>query len=256
MRRKNLLSPSKFLIELRHLKKKNYFSVNKEHQQDWHMEFIEKNLNSFSKSDSLLKIFCTDVLEIGTNIHLLRLLGKLHLIKESKKTIYEELMFRFLDEISIYFDCKLTFETTEVENTTSTVKFPATCKDHCKYSTNFDKLENLIDTSDGFLMTAFEDFFMKNDEEDEIKKERRTLFEEINSITKHLFPAHQIIDRIFSEILYERYGMSGSIIKNLLKEEFGFEKHFEFLNFVFLFKDDIIFPFYSKLFKKVCILKF
>lgn len=50
--------------------------------QDWQMEFVIKNLDDNAKSDSLLNLICTQVLQIGKNIHLLRLLGKLHLVPE------------------------------------------------------------------------------------------------------------------------------------------------------------------------------
>lgn len=62
------------------------------------------------------------------------------------------------------------------EKAVEVFKFPATCVDHCKYPTELDRLENLVDVSDGFLLNAFEDFFFEKPQNDK-KKSKMSLFE-------------------------------------------------------------------------------
>lgn len=53
-----------------------------------------------------------------------------------------------------------------------TVKHPIISSDNSKNATEMDKLENLVDTNNGFLMKAFEEFFyeIKQDVEETEKK--------------------------------------------------------------------------------------
>lgn len=46
------------------------------------MQYVVRELDQFSQMDGMLHIICTRIMQLGKNIHLLRLLGKLHLITE------------------------------------------------------------------------------------------------------------------------------------------------------------------------------
>lgn len=61
-------------------------------------------------------------------------------------------------------------------------KYPVICTDECRMPTEFDKLENLVDTSDGFLMLAFEDYFVKKSEP--LMQKEETLFEKYVVLTE------------------------------------------------------------------------
>lgn len=52
-------------------------------QQDWQMEFVLQEMCEEIKNDGFIKIICKQVLFMGKNVHLLRLLGKLHLVSEA-----------------------------------------------------------------------------------------------------------------------------------------------------------------------------
>lgn len=88
------------------------------------------------------------------------------------ESLYDELISRVLKEISSYFNHNTEEDESEViqiENKGDSdefqFKFPAICPDHCKYPTEMDKLENLVDTSDGFLMLALKNYFIAGNEE-------------------------------------------------------------------------------------------
>lgn len=171
-------------------------------------------------ANSLMKIIRETVLQIGRNIHFLRLLGKYSLINDCKgktmifttrtsdnlilkgnlgylhypiqvnfflpktETIHEEFVRKSLEELEKFF--KASTEEPPVKQTVTDeffyecldekkYKYPVICTDECKKPTEFDKLENLVDTSDGFLMLAFEDYFVEKAEPPAQKDE--TLFE-------------------------------------------------------------------------------
>ncbi|XP_057669823.1 gamma-tubulin complex component 5 [Diorhabda carinulata] len=202
-------------------------------------------------SDGLLKIMSTLVLKIGKNVHLLRLLKDFSLVNDREETIYEEFVRRVLEELCRLFnsDEKIfideNFETTEEIS----YKFPVISSDDCSKPTEMDKLDNLVDTTDGFLMLAFEDYFKYDKEEVEPKK--RSLFEKISSITKTFFPVSNFFEKIFCGILKERFTVSGLKVKNILMEEYLLEKEFRFMRHIFLFFDNLLFPFYRRFFMEV-----
>lgn len=58
-------------------------------------------------------------------------------------------------------------------------KYPIICPDDCKKITDWDRLENLVDVEDGFLMKAFQPFLAEPTEKVAIEVvEKPTLFEE------------------------------------------------------------------------------
>lgn len=73
----------------------------------------------------------------------------------------------------------------------------------------------------------------------------------ICNITTNLFPLQSLPEKIFKQILKDRFTISGLMVKNLLIENYNLDKQFDFLNHIFLFSDDLIFPFYRRLFEKV-----
>ncbi|KAF5297036.1 hypothetical protein FQA39_LY12250 [Lamprigera yunnana] len=222
-------------------------------EQDWHMEFFLKDLDEDVREDKIINLICTHVLQVGKNIHLLRLLGKMQLFFEysgdRKENFYDVFINKVLEKISLYFGVQLdgSKESEEVAESLSPVfVFPAVCSDECKYHTEMDKLENLVDISDGFLVKAFESYFTKQPEPKQVIKE--TLYERIRKLTKSLFPVQNIIMNVFIDILEERYSILGFIVKNVLVHDYELERHFTFLQHIFLFKDDLIFPLYRHLF--------
>lgn len=131
-----------------------------------------------------------------------------------------------------------------------------------------DRLENLVDTSDGFLVQAFQSFFIKNPNAKRDEPEK-SLFEKyfscsslvlsiliafsfrITKLTKTLFPVQQIIEHVFVELLKERFSTSGLMVKNVLINDYNLKKQFSFLKNVFLFNDDLIFRLYRHIFVQV-----
>lgn len=59
------------------------FSATDHWQQDWQMEFVLQEMSDAIKNDGLMRIICEQVLGMGKNVHLLHLLGKLHLVGEA-----------------------------------------------------------------------------------------------------------------------------------------------------------------------------
>lgn len=80
-------------------------------------------------------------------------------------------------------------------------------------------------------------------------------FSRIRKLTKSLFPVQEIVSDAFSDILKERFSISGTMVKNVLVNEYNLENQITFLHHIFLFKDDIIFLFYRRIFEQVSILK-
>lgn len=73
-------------------------------------------------------------------------------------TLYGEFIEKVLQEIANYSGNEETC-TSVAESVIANSDYPIVCPDDCKTFTEFDKLENLIDTSDEFLMKAFESYF-------------------------------------------------------------------------------------------------
>ncbi|CAH0548603.1 unnamed protein product [Brassicogethes aeneus] len=204
--------------------------------------------------NGLLKILAEKVLKIGRNIQLLRMLGKYDVVEFKKETIYDEFVRRSLEAMCKFYkvDFKDVFKDNVVfHEEIETFKFPVIpCEGNIKNVTEMDKLEYLVDTSDGFLMKAFEEFFIEQTST-EITREK-TLFEKISQITtQHLLPINNFFEKVLHNILKERFTVSGLMVKNVLIEKYNLYKEITFLWHIFLFHDDIIFPFYRKLFKKM-----
>lgn len=100
------------------------------------------------------------------------------------ETIHEQFVRQCLDELDYFYKAN-SEETCNKETLTDDTfydcmsekkyKYPVICTDECKKPTEFDKLENLVDTSDGFLMLAFDEYFVERSEPP--KQEEETLFE-------------------------------------------------------------------------------
>lgn len=73
-----LLYPKQYIYYCLYL-----FRATDELQQDWQMEFVLQEMCDKIKNDGFIKIICKQVLSMGKNVHLLRLLGKLHLVRET-----------------------------------------------------------------------------------------------------------------------------------------------------------------------------
>ncbi|XP_044764094.1 LOW QUALITY PROTEIN: gamma-tubulin complex component 5-like [Coccinella septempunctata] len=219
---------------------------------------ISDGINEGFQEDGVIKIICTRVLHIANNIRLLFHLRKFDFYYRHKETLYEELVKRFLTELCRFFKYR---ETDVLENLTKdeeaqepnilTVKHPIISVDNCRKATEMDKLENLVDTNNGFLMKAFENFCFVNKQNVESGGTTMTLLERICKITTGLFPLRNTIERIFLDILKERYSVCGLMVKNTLVEDHHLDKLFEFLRALFLFSDASLFPFFQQFFFEV-----
>ncbi|XP_031330439.1 gamma-tubulin complex component 5-like isoform X2 [Photinus pyralis] len=198
--------------------------------------------------DPIVKLICTHILELGKNFHLLRLMQQRHPSAQPtelhKDSFYEMFKRKVLEKVAVYFDrefATVTPDTAEEADQPSFI-FPVGCPDECKYPTEMDKLENLVDTGDGFLIKAFAAYFVKRPQEVTVCEP--SLFEKVQDLTQGLFPAQNILPGAFMEILDERYSKLGVMVKNALVNDCELERHFLLLQNVFLFKDDMIFSFY------------
>ncbi|KAL3272896.1 hypothetical protein HHI36_014356 [Cryptolaemus montrouzieri] len=79
----------------------------------------------------------------------------------------------------------------------------------------------------------------------EAKQRRMFLNGRINKITAGIFPFRNCIEKIFLDILKERFSVSGLMVKGTLVEDHHLECIFELLRALFLFCDAGIFPFFS-----------
>ncbi|VEN43416.1 unnamed protein product [Callosobruchus maculatus] len=204
------------------------------------------------EESGIIKIIRDHVLQIGRNLHLLRILGKYSLLKPYSETIHQEFVRKSLEEIGNFFN----IDTTDILSERKAEEFPET---EPKYKnpvipdgsnsnyTDMEKLENLVDMSDGFLMVAFEEFFIEKPTHD--VPTDLSLFEKVSKVSPSFFPVMNFFEKIFKQILDERFTVSGLVLKDLLVEKYLLEKQLEFLRHVFLFFDDLIFPFYRKLFE-------
>lgn len=219
---------------------------------------INEPINEEFKKDGIIKIICSKVLHIANNIRLLFHLRKFDFYNRYTETLHQELIRRFLIELCKFFKYK---DNDILKNLSGndetqgprmlTLKHPIISANKCKTVTDMDKLENLVDTNNGFLMKAFKDFFFVNKENVECKPKIMTLFERISKITKGLFPLRNTIEKIFLDILKERYSVCGLMVKNTLVEDHHLDKLFEFLRALFLFSDGSIFPFFQQFFKEM-----
>ncbi|KAF5284178.1 hypothetical protein FQR65_LT00178 [Abscondita terminalis] len=202
--------------------------------------------------DPILDLICTQVLQIGQNITMLRQLGKTKLFFDyigiTKETLYDAFVRKVLEKIAAFFDVPTeeASESAEDEEEPSEFMFAGVNSDDCKYFTEMDKLENLVDTSNVFLMKAFEPYFVNKPAKKVVPEV--SLYRRIQKLTKAYLPIHSVITGAFTELLDERYSALSVMVKNVLVENHNLEENFEFLQHVFLFKEDMIFPFYRHLF--------
>lgn len=235
------------------------------------MEFVEREVGEEARRDGFIKTICERVLSVGKNVHLLHLLGKLHLANETTEgsygkpnyllnnnfiiqylfsvTLHEEFRSLILEEVRKHFGSEKEGTKPEENEASSRPKHPLICPDRLVKITDWDRLENLVDVEDGFLMRAFAPFLTEQNPSAE-KPEKLSLFEEISQTTKSLFPAQNIVEKVFRAILKRRFDASGRILKGLLYTENHLERHLEFLTRVYLFKDDFVFTFYQRLFRQ------
>ncbi|CAH1155298.1 unnamed protein product [Phaedon cochleariae] len=215
---------------------------------------LREEIDNTFKEDGVIAIIRETVLQIGRNLHLLRLLGKLSLLQDQKETIYEEFVRKTLTELRLFFgvdvnDLIIDGNESDIDMENVKYKCPVVCTEECKTTTEMDKLENLVDTTDGFLMLAFEDYFIEKPIKQE--KTKLSLFEKISKITTTFFPVSNFFENILSGILKEKFTVSGLMVKNMFIEQYLLEKQFQFLRHIFLFYDNMIFPFYRRLFEKI-----
>jgi hypothetical protein len=79
------------------------------------------------------------------------------------------------------------------------------------------------------------------------KKSKISIFR-VGNITTDLFAMQELPEKVLGQILKDRFTISGLMVKNLLIENYSLDKQFEFLSHIFLFWDDLIFPFYCRFF--------
>lgn len=68
-------------------------------QQDWQMEFLLQEMSEEIKNDGFIKLICNQVLGIGKNVHLLHLLGKLHLVCEATGNLSTGMYICFVEPL-------------------------------------------------------------------------------------------------------------------------------------------------------------
>ncbi|CAG9853558.1 unnamed protein product [Phyllotreta striolata] len=213
---------------------------------------VVEEIDEKIKEDGILKIITTSVIQIGRNLHFLRLLGDYSVIQEQKETIFEEFVRKTLEELCTIFgqDPKdVTFDEQDISEDNATPKTPIICPDDCNKLNEMDNLENLVDTSDGFLMLAFRDFLKPPNKI--TKPDKCSLYDKISKITKTSFLITNFFEKILNDILKQRFAVSCIRVKNLLIEHHMLEKKFQFLRHVYMFADNIIFEFYRRFFEKV-----
>ncbi|KAK9884203.1 hypothetical protein WA026_005156 [Henosepilachna vigintioctopunctata] len=206
----------------------------------------------------IIEIICTKVLQIAKNIRLLFLLRKFDFYTKFEGTLHQELLRRFLIELCKYFKYEgedvlenlMDFQ--EIEHQKALViKYPIINSEKCKQIVEMDKLENLVDTNDSFLMEAFAEFISKEESLKESKPHDMTLFDRISKITTGLFPLRNSLEKIFKDILKDRFSVSGLMVKSALIEDHHLAKILEFLRGLYLFGDSSIYPFFQQFFDEM-----
>ncbi|KAH1019005.1 gamma-tubulin complex component 5 [Dendroctonus ponderosae] len=218
-------------------------------------QFVAKNnVSDHCRTNTFLKIFMDQILTVGRNISFLRLLGQYDVIGDSQEPIYNEFLREIFKELQTFPNEK--DESTEMKHKELThgvsrehYIFPVVETGICRSSLDMQKQENLVDVEDGFLMAVFADFFGTKPEIEPTKSEP-TLYEKITNSTTGLCPNVNFFETILLNIIERRFTVSGLMVKNLLIEEHLLEKQFQYLRHLYLFFDDIIFPFYRRLFEK------
>jgi hypothetical protein len=224
--------------------------------QNYEMNFVLRDgIDEYYEKDCVVKIFCDQVLQIGRNIHLLRLLGKFDVFTKGSgeshsssvslshqpfpETIHQEFTRRILEELANYYNCELP-ETAPLTPKLQQVKSSFDINQMGDWT-------DFVDLSDGFLTKAFDDFYLEKDE----TVQETPLYDKVGNITTDLFAMQELPEKVLGQILKDRFTISGLMVKNLLIENYSLDKQFEFLSHIFLFWDDLIFPFYCRFFEKV-----
>lgn len=91
------------------------------------------------------------------------------------ETVHEEFLRRVLEEVKTYFSAS-EGESKAEDKELLVYKYPIVCPDYCKKLTDWDRLENLVDVEDGFLMKAFQPLFTEPKTAD--NTEKPSLFEQ------------------------------------------------------------------------------
>ncbi|XP_030748317.1 gamma-tubulin complex component 5-like [Sitophilus oryzae] len=222
-----------------------------------HLGFaVKENIEPSFKNNAFLKVFFEKVLKMGENINFLRLLGKYDIIGDFSETIYEEYINEIFDRLHKFYN-KTKDECRSLDHSNTNMDTEI-FKEHQyinpfsnnqdRHNPDMEKLENLVDVEDGFLMAAFSKFFTQDKQERHCDK--GGLYQRISNLTTTLYPGTNIFENVLSNIIDERFTISGLMVKNLLIEDHLLEKQFEFLKHAYLFFDDLIFPFYRRLFEK------
>lgn len=73
----------------------------------------------------------------------------------------------------------------------------------------------------------------------------------ISRTTTSLFPVERFLERVFKDVLKERFTVSGLMMKTVLIEQYKLDVEFQFLRHMYLFYDDVLFGFYVGFFEKV-----
>ncbi|KAL3270449.1 hypothetical protein HHI36_021000 [Cryptolaemus montrouzieri] len=219
---------------------------------------VNEDIKEEYQNDGIIQIICKQVLQIAKNIRLLFLLRKFDFYCKSKETLYQELVRRFLEELCGFFNYKdedVFQNLSQVEEMEPpkvlAFKYPVISSEMCKKPTEMDKLDNLVDINNSFLMEAFADFFYEPKSNIGEYNKNMTLFDRINKITAGIFPFRNCIEKIFLDILKERFSVSGLMVKGTLVEDHHLECIFELLRALFLFCDAGIFPFFQQFFEEM-----
>ncbi|CAG9770142.1 unnamed protein product [Ceutorhynchus assimilis] len=226
----------------------------------WHTQFVPRDgMDESWKKNSFLKVFIENILKVGKNINFLRLLGKYDIIGDCQESIYNEFINETFKKLSKFNNNeKQLFEEAEIlnEECSDLIKLineenfinPVLGTELSKTNLEVQKLENLVDIQDPFLVTAFAEFFVGRTPVE--TNEDVSLYNRIARTTQNLFPKTNFFESTLINIIESRFTVSGLMVKKLLIEDHLLEKQFEFLRHLYLFFDDLIFPFYRRLFVK------
>lgn len=167
----------------------------------WKLNFdASYDLNDDCCNDGIIKIIRNTVLQIGRNLHLLRLLGNFSFLNESTginvhnfiskylknhfftETIHQQFLRKVVEEICTFFrlnanDLVTTaFNMNDENEVELKYKFPVIWSENVEKPQDMDKCENLIDSADGFLMFAFEDYLF--DKPEKVEETKPNLFDQ------------------------------------------------------------------------------
>ncbi|XP_065172527.1 gamma-tubulin complex component 5 [Atheta coriaria] len=210
--------------------------------------------------DPLISVIKSEVLQIGRQLRLFSLLGKLHLLHATNFSIYNEWRSEIFDIIRNYSGiCNPEEIAEEVSGIDEGIDLDenkmADGAMHIeeKYSTEFDLLENCTDTSDGLLMAAFHDVFYPDETALSNNKVKiKSTYAQLQEMGKHSLPGVQIfIADILGDIIRRKYRNCGQVLKDLFLRDYHLAEHLAIMAKVFLFADDTIYPFYRAVFAKI-----